>query len=59
MDTLFVTNYLSHVLITEKVLPMLNRSKMEKPRVVQVSSTYVHLRLKRVTAAPLSSSPYN
>ena len=29
MDTLFVTNYLSHVLITEKVLPMLNRSKIE------------------------------
>jgi NAD(P)-dependent dehydrogenase (short-subunit alcohol dehydrogenase family) len=37
-DRLFVTNYLSHVLLTEKLLPKLQRSS--RPTVVQVTSNF-------------------
>jgi NAD(P)-dependent dehydrogenase (short-subunit alcohol dehydrogenase family) len=37
-DRLFVTNYLSHVLLTEKLLPKLQSSP--RPTVVQVTSTF-------------------
>jgi NAD(P)-dependent dehydrogenase (short-subunit alcohol dehydrogenase family) len=37
-DRLFVTNYLSHVLLTEKLLP--NLQKSPRPTVMQVTSTF-------------------
>lgn len=39
-DKCFVTNYLSHFLLTEKLLPALEKSKIKSPRVIQISSTY-------------------
>ena len=32
-------NYLSHVLLTEKLIPLLQKSKLKSPRIVQVSSS--------------------
>mmetsp|Transcript_21254 Transcript_21254/g.42135 ORF Transcript_21254/g.42135 Transcript_21254/m.42135 type:complete len:421 (+) Transcript_21254:44-1306(+) len=42
LDTCFTTNYLSHVLLTEKLLPLLSSGQEddEEARVVQISSTY-------------------
>lgn len=37
-DRLFVTNYLSHVLLTEKLLPRLQKSP--RPTIMQVTSTF-------------------
>ncbi|GMH89282.1 hypothetical protein TL16_g11411 [Triparma laevis f. inornata] len=39
-DLCFVTNYLSHFLLTEKLLPALEKSTLSDPRIIQVSSTY-------------------
>jgi NAD(P)-dependent dehydrogenase (short-subunit alcohol dehydrogenase family) len=40
MDKLFVTNYLSHVSLTDGVMPLLKASNHPNPRVVQVTSSY-------------------
>jgi NAD(P)-dependent dehydrogenase (short-subunit alcohol dehydrogenase family) len=39
-DRLFVTNYLSHVLLTDKLLPKLHNSTAKRPTVLQVTSSY-------------------
>ena len=39
-DLCFVTNYLSHFLLTEKLLPALEKSNLADPRIVQVSTLY-------------------
>jgi NAD(P)-dependent dehydrogenase (short-subunit alcohol dehydrogenase family) len=39
-DRLFVTNYLSHVLLTEKLLPELYNSTARRPTIMQVTSNY-------------------
>ena len=40
MDTLFVTNYLSHFFLTELMIPLLEQSTIPNPRIVQVTSSY-------------------
>ena len=39
-DVAFQTNYLSHFLLTEKLLPLLEKSENNSPRIVQVSSSF-------------------
>ena len=39
-DVAFQTNYLSHFLLTEKLLPLLEKSDNDSPRIIQVSSSF-------------------
>lgn len=39
-DMLFGVNYLSHFLLTEKMLPLLKKSEIKSPRIINVSSSY-------------------
>ncbi len=60
-DVVFGVNYLSHVLLTEKLLP--NILKSSKPRIVQISSTYhiasdgSNLVPQRSGGRPIASQP--
>ena len=39
-DVAFQVNYLSHFLLTEKLLPLLDKSEKDAPRIIQVSSSF-------------------
>jgi NAD(P)-dependent dehydrogenase (short-subunit alcohol dehydrogenase family) len=39
-DRVFVVNYLSHVLLTELLLPLLKQSQKSSPRIIQTTSSY-------------------
>lgn len=39
-DLAFTTNYLSHFLLTHKLLPLLERSDLDETRIIQISSLY-------------------
>uniref|UniRef100_A0A7S2HVX3 NAD(P)-binding protein n=1 Tax=Helicotheca tamesis TaxID=374047 RepID=A0A7S2HVX3_9STRA len=39
-DLTFGVNYLSHFLLTEKLLPLLNKSKTKHPKVIQMTSSF-------------------
>ena len=39
-DQAFGVNYLSHFLLTEKLLPLLSKSDQDSPRIVQMSSSF-------------------
>jgi len=36
----FGVNYLSHFLLTEKLLPLLSKSDQDSPRIIQMSSSF-------------------
>merc|ERR1712151_1382737 len=54
-DLCFGVNYLSHFLLTEKLLPLLQKSKYIKPRIIQISSTF-HWQVDERELIPYSSS---
>lgn len=39
-DVAFGVNYLSHLLLTEKLLPLLSKSDQDSPRIIQMSSSF-------------------
>lgn len=55
-DLVFGVNYLSHFLLTSKLLPLLERSKLKQSRIIQISSTYHWQVDGRDLNAPLSTS---
>jgi NAD(P)-dependent dehydrogenase (short-subunit alcohol dehydrogenase family) len=57
-DPVFAVNYLSHVLLTERLIPNLKRSKLEKgARIINVSST-MHIQVDGDDLVPtLNDSP--
>lgn len=56
-DVAFQTNYLSHFLLTEKLLPVLEKSDNDSPRIIQVSSSFHWLSDGSDLAAPAGTSP--
>jgi len=61
-DESFAVNYLSHVLLTEHMIPLLKKATNVKPTIIQISSSYhwgsdgSQLKPGVVTGAPLASS---
>ena len=56
-DVAFQTNYLSHFLLTEKLLQLLEKSKNDSPRIIQVSSSFHWLSDGSDLASPRGTAP--
>lgn len=57
-DLCFGVNYLSHFLLTEKLLPLLQKSKYINPRIIQISSSF-HWQVDERELIPYTSNGEN